>query len=281
MESASFEERVNRQEHRLEELGGMLQQLLNHSDQPDIASSPTTPTIPPEQNSSSSTTPTTRPPVSIALPERYDGSPDLCQGFLMQCSMFIEHHPEQFLKEIDKVHFVISLLTGKANTWASALWTQNSDILKSERYFLDSFKAVFNHPLTGHDVGNSLCDIHQGKRSTAEYALEFQTLAAGSGWSEVALLTVCKRGLRKALQAEMVFRVTSASTPEAEPMELGRTRLPETERHRRLRENLCLYCGHSGHRLANCSQCPNSSRMLAEQLEISLMRIWSNVGRFR
>ncbi|KAL7829133.1 hypothetical protein AOLI_G00300180 [Acnodon oligacanthus] len=56
---------MNRQECRLEELCGMLQ-LLNRSDQPDIASSPTTPTIPPEQNSSTSTTPTTRPPVSIA-----------------------------------------------------------------------------------------------------------------------------------------------------------------------------------------------------------------------
>ncbi|KAL6488235.1 hypothetical protein MHYP_G00019760 [Metynnis hypsauchen] len=136
----------------------------------------------------------------------------------------------------------------------------------------------------------------RGKRSAAEYALEFRTLAAGSGWSEVALLTVYKRGLRRDLQAEMVCRgeqmtldhfiqisfaldglvrersylqrpsittpVTPALTPEAEPMELGRTCLPETERRRRLRENLCLYCGRTGHRLANCSQHPSSSRTL-------------------
>ncbi|KAL6491530.1 hypothetical protein MHYP_G00018750 [Metynnis hypsauchen] len=296
MESASLEERMNRQEHQLEELCGMLQKLLIRSDQPHTASTPTTPSVPTEQNSSTSTTPTTRPPVSIALPERYDGSPDLCQGFLMQCSMFIEHHPEQFLTEIDKIHFVISLLTGKAKAWASALFTQNSNILISETRFLDSFKAVFNHPLTGRDVGNSLCDIRQGKRSAADYALEFRTLAAGSGWSKVALLTVYKRGLRRDLQAEMVCRgeqltldcfiqtsialdglvrersylqrpsmttpVTTALTPEAEPMELGSTHLSETERCRRLRENLCLYCGCTGHRLANCSQRPSSSRAL-------------------
>ncbi|KAL6471748.1 hypothetical protein MHYP_G00203980 [Metynnis hypsauchen] len=144
-ESASLEKCKNRQEHRLEELCGMLQQLLNRSDQPNIISTPTTPTVPPEQNSFTSTTPTTRPPVSIALPERYDGSPDLCQ-------------------------------------------------------------VVFNHPLTGRDVGNSLCDINQEKRSAAEYALEFRTLVAGSDWSEVALLMVYNRGLRKDLQAEMVCR---------------------------------------------------------------------------
>ncbi|KAL7829215.1 hypothetical protein AOLI_G00301000 [Acnodon oligacanthus] len=125
MESASLEERMNSKEHRLEELCSMFQQLLNCSDQPNIASTSTTPTVLPEQNSSTSTTPATRPQVSTALPERYDGSPDLCQGFLMQYSMFIEHDPEQFLVEIDKIHFVISLPTGKAKAWASALWTQN------------------------------------------------------------------------------------------------------------------------------------------------------------
>ncbi|KAL7883980.1 hypothetical protein AOLI_G00067500 [Acnodon oligacanthus] len=142
----------------VEELCGMFQQLLNRSDQPNIASTATTPAVPPEQNSSTSTTPSMRPPVSIALPEK--------------------------------------------------------------------------------------------------------TLAAGGGWSEVTLLTVYKSGLRKDLQAEMVCRVTPASTSEAQPMELDRTRLPETERCRRLRENLCLYCGRTGHRIANSSQRPGSSRTL-------------------
>uniref|UniRef100_A0A3B4E8E4 Uncharacterized protein n=1 Tax=Pygocentrus nattereri TaxID=42514 RepID=A0A3B4E8E4_PYGNA len=90
--------------------------------------------VPPEQNSSTRAIPTLRPTVSIALPERYDGSPDLCQGFLMQCSMFIEHDPEQFLMEIDKIHFVISLLTGK-----------NSDILKLETCFLNSFRSCYSN----------------------------------------------------------------------------------------------------------------------------------------
>ncbi|KAL6480026.1 hypothetical protein MHYP_G00110590 [Metynnis hypsauchen] len=148
MESASLEERMNRQEHQLEELCGMLQKLLIRSDQPHTASTPTTPSVPTEQNSSTSTTPTTRPPVSIALPERYDGSPDL----------FIEHHPEQFLMEIDKIHFVISLLTGKAKAWASALWTQNSNILQQ----IDSRDAVIR------------CLIHFLGESTEELIKDYQ-----------------------------------------------------------------------------------------------------------
>uniref|UniRef100_A0AAR2KMC9 DUF4939 domain-containing protein n=1 Tax=Pygocentrus nattereri TaxID=42514 RepID=A0AAR2KMC9_PYGNA len=50
-------------------------------------------------------------------------------------------HPSH--SSTDKVHFVISLLTGRAKNWATALWTINSEILQSESRFLSQFKAVF------------------------------------------------------------------------------------------------------------------------------------------
>ncbi|KAI4886623.1 hypothetical protein NFI96_012745, partial [Prochilodus magdalenae] len=123
--------------------------------------------------------------------------------------------------------------------------------------------AVFDHPMAGKDIGSLLCEIKQGNRSAAEYALEFRTLATGSGWSNPALHTVYKRGLRKDLRAEMACRGEAltldqfiqtsialdneldekrqtqphysgahATFGEPEPMELGRMGLSVEERHR-------------------------------------------------
>lgn len=45
-----------------------------------------------------------------------------------------------------------------------------------------------------------------------------------------------------------------SSSRSKEPMQLGWNRLTPTERDRRFRGGLCLYCGESGHRLATCPQ---------------------------
>ena len=41
-----------------------------------------------------------------------------------------------------------------------------------------------------------------------------------------------------------------------EPMQLGRTRLPPSERQRHFNLRLCIYCGQAGHFLATCPQTP-------------------------
>lgn len=43
-----------------------------------------------------------------------------------------------------------------------------------------------------------------------------------------------------------------ASSTGEEPMQLGRTRLSQEERQRRLQEGRCIYCGQKGHFLARC-----------------------------
>lgn len=48
---------------------------------------------------------------------------------------------------------------------------------------------------------------------------------------------------------------TTASSPE-EPMQLGRLRLTQEERQRRLSRGLCVYCGQAGHILLNCPTRP-------------------------
>ncbi|KAF7642995.1 hypothetical protein LDENG_00246800 [Lucifuga dentata] len=48
-----------------------------------------------------------------------------------------------------------------------------------------------------------------------------------------------------------ILRSSSPRTDSDEPMQVGRTRLSE-EHQRRLQLNLCLYCGHPGHRVCSC-----------------------------
>uniref|UniRef100_A0A3B3RN94 DUF4939 domain-containing protein n=1 Tax=Paramormyrops kingsleyae TaxID=1676925 RepID=A0A3B3RN94_9TELE len=64
------------------------------------------------------------------LPERYDGNPNQCRGFLMQVGIYVEEHPEMFTTPGAEVRFTISLLTGRAREWADC-----SPLLGSGREF--------------------------------------------------------------------------------------------------------------------------------------------------
>ena len=65
--------------------------------------------------------------------------------------------------------------------------------------------TAFDHPAAGKEVGLLSCKLSQGIRSAAEYALDYRTHAAGSGWSAPALKTVFQRGLQADHQMELVF----------------------------------------------------------------------------
>lgn len=50
--------------------------------------------------------------------------------------------------------------------------------------------------------------------------------------------------------------VEPSSSPTDEPMQLGHTGLTPAERQRRIRNQLCLYCGQGGHYLSKCPEVP-------------------------
>lgn len=49
------------------------------------------------------------PGIPIAVPELYNGDPDRCWAFLMQCGLYINHNQEMFLSNTDRACFFISL----------------------------------------------------------------------------------------------------------------------------------------------------------------------------
>ncbi|KAI2663508.1 Transposon Tf2-9 polyprotein [Labeo rohita] len=223
----------------------------------------------------------------LAIPEKFDGTPTRCKGFLLQCTLFVNQQPHLYPTEEGKIAFVCSLLTGKALEWATAVWDLDRPAFPSFAVFLQQFKAVFQ---PSSEAGEQIYQLRQGRRTAAEYALDFRTLAAQSGWNDGPLKLHYRQGLRPDLQVELacrdedlslnqyidlsirvdsVMRARKTSRPftpvslpapntqePPEPMQLGATKLSTEERERRLRGNLCLYCGLAGHIRANCPTRP-------------------------
>ncbi|KAI2645252.1 Transposon Tf2-6 polyprotein [Labeo rohita] len=216
--------------------------------------------------------PPTPKTVSFALPDKFDGTAELCKGFVRQVKLYFDHQGDKFATEETKCAFLMTLLTGKAIDWASAVWDSDAQFKRSVDYFLDQLRE-------------------QGDRAAAEYAIEFRTLAAQSGWNDVSLTAMFYHSLNPALQTELACRkedlsfsdfvsltvkidnlmrqhskqkpernhprrlpttASSLSSPPEEPMQLNISRLSAEERERRRALNLCYYCGGTGHRSLGC-----------------------------
>ncbi|MGL4646355.1 MAG: DUF4939 domain-containing protein, partial [Cetobacterium sp.] len=118
----------------------------------------------------------------LAFPEKFNGEPGGCRGFLMQCSLFVAQQPSLYATDDSRIAFVCSLLTGKALDWATAVWRENA--FPTFEAFLARFRAVFDHSASGESAEERLLAVSQGDRTAAEYALTFRTLAAEAGWGE-------------------------------------------------------------------------------------------------
>uniref|UniRef100_A0AAR2J3M5 Gypsy retrotransposon integrase-like protein 1 n=1 Tax=Pygocentrus nattereri TaxID=42514 RepID=A0AAR2J3M5_PYGNA len=138
----------------------------------------------------------------ICKPEPYDGNPNKCSGFILQCSVYFSNSPPS--TDQSKIAFIISCLTGKALDWATASWSFLQTLSYSD--FLCQLRLVFDHAHEGQSCGEQLLSLQQGSSSVSEYALRFRTLAAGSGWNEPALLTVFRDGLNSRVQSELACK---------------------------------------------------------------------------
>ncbi|KAI2650571.1 Transposon Tf2-9 polyprotein [Labeo rohita] len=258
-----------------------------------------TPTPPATAVTPSPVSPPTQQPATVsprlAFPDKFDGSPSKCKGFLLQCSIFVNQQPTLYPTDASKISFVCSLLTGKALDWATAVWGTDGSVFPTFNYFLQRFREVFDHPSGGKNAGEQLLALSQGSSTAAEFTLNFRTLAAQTTWVEDTLKLLFCRGLNTDLQTELACRDEGRSLEEfielaihidnlirsrrpsrfntlnppsvsltnthPEPMQLGFTRLTPEERERRIQLHLCLYCGKTGHLRASCPPRPSASSL--------------------
>ncbi|KAI7792353.1 hypothetical protein IRJ41_006321 [Triplophysa rosa] len=112
----------------------------------------------------------------LPAPERFDGNPERCRGFLTQCTLAFQLQPSSFPTENSKVAYIITLLTGKALDWASALWDQKSPLTINCQLFIEEMRRVFQHPSCRGDVDHRLLNLSQGTRSLSRVPPEYSDL---------------------------------------------------------------------------------------------------------
>ena len=123
----------------------------------------------------------------LPAPERYEGDPRSCRYFLSPCSLVFELQPSSFPTERSKVAYVITLLSGRACEWATAVWDANAPKCQTFFQFSQAMRGTFDRSVSGPAATRQLFQIRQGQRSISDYTIEFRTLAASAGWGEQEL----------------------------------------------------------------------------------------------
>ncbi|XP_048039405.1 uncharacterized protein LOC125264212 [Megalobrama amblycephala] len=111
--------------------------------------------------------------------------------------------PHLYPSDTAKIAFIISQLSGKALKWADSIWSQQGAVTQSYSSFISHFREVFGKPITDSSAGEKLYNLRQGSMSIYDYALQFRTLAALSGWNEQALITNYRQGLEPRVRLQL------------------------------------------------------------------------------
>ncbi|KAI2666700.1 Transposon Tf2-6 polyprotein [Labeo rohita] len=130
-----------------------------------------------------------------------------------------------FRFRVTPVHFPFGghsrapLCSAPREDWATAVWDLGQPIFPSFAAFLQSFKEAFQPSPESREAGDQIMALKQGRRTAADYALDFRTLAAQSGWNDGPLKLHYRKGLNPDLQNHVTrkivrfFIISSPQTP--------------------------------------------------------------------
>ncbi|MGL5565874.1 MAG: DUF4939 domain-containing protein [Plesiomonas sp.] len=139
-------------------------------------------------------------------PSGYAGEPTECRAFLIQCEVVFSLQPQTYAEDRVRIAYVLSLLTGRAREWGTSVWEAEAACCRRYRLFKDEMIRVFDRSVFGAEASCLLAVLRQGRRSVADYAIEFRTLAATSEWNEPALIARFVEGLNQEITEEIYAR---------------------------------------------------------------------------
>ncbi|KAL0202690.1 hypothetical protein M9458_000708, partial [Cirrhinus mrigala] len=116
----------------------------------------------------------------LAFPEKFEGTPAKCKGFLLQCTLFVNQQPHLYPADESKIAFVCSLLSGRALDWATAVWSLDRPAFPSFATFLQRFKEVFQPSSESGEAGEQIVKLRQGRWTAADYARTMRLRVDGS-----------------------------------------------------------------------------------------------------
>ncbi len=136
-------------------------------------------------------------------PASYSGEPHFCRPSLAKCSLFFALQPLAFPTEQSKMALVITLLSGRAGLWGTAVWENKHPCCLSFQAFSDELKKVFDRAVAGREAARVLAALKQGGNSVTDFSIEFRTLAAECKWNEEAQWDMFLQGLADHIQKEI------------------------------------------------------------------------------
>ncbi|MGL5934527.1 MAG: DUF4939 domain-containing protein, partial [Cetobacterium sp.] len=126
-------------QHQLTHLTTLTEELVRTLQALHAPASPSPPqqAPPPPAALSTAAAPSAGP--RLAFPEKFDGTPAKCKGFLLQCSLFVDQQPSLYPTDQARIAFVCSLLSGRALDWATAVWSYDRPTFPSFTAFIRRF----------------------------------------------------------------------------------------------------------------------------------------------
>lgn len=134
-------------------------------------------------------------PVSFALPDKFNGSAEKCQGFYISVRFISPVNLNHLVKKPKHVFSCCHCLLEKRSTGPplSGIKIPTSKC-RSITSLNISVKNV-NIQRGGQDVSIQLLHLCKGHWSAVDDAIQFRMLAAQSGWNDMALKTVFHESL--------------------------------------------------------------------------------------
>lgn len=278
-------EQVSQHASLLHRLGSAMDQVLARLESWERGASPARPAPVPHPAPLPTPTEAGSGSIRITPPREFDGTAAGCKGFLLQLELYLATVRTPPSDE-ERVSVLVSCLTGRALEWANAVWDGPDSARGDYPEFTHHFRAVFDHPPEGRAAGERLFHLRQETRSAQDFALEFRTLAAGSGWNERALIDHYRCSLREDVRRELACRdntstldqlvdlsirldnllaargrssrglfVPPPSPPAPQPMEIEGGCVEEDRRG----GLSCTRCGRRGHTVDRCWRGPPGS----------------------
>uniref|UniRef100_A0A9J7XMJ0 Retrotransposon gag domain-containing protein n=1 Tax=Cyprinus carpio carpio TaxID=630221 RepID=A0A9J7XMJ0_CYPCA len=197
--------RMNHQDEQIGASGRAIQALVTQvselTSQLQRLRGPTAPAPPPLVSPESPNINRLEP--RIPTPERYSGEPNLCRAFLTKCSIYFSLQPMTFSSEESKVALVMTLLSGRAALWGTAVWQNQHNCCSSFQALKQEMSRVFDRGVAGREAACQLADLRQNNNSVSDYSIEFRTLAAECKWNEEAQWDMFLHGLADRVQREI------------------------------------------------------------------------------
>ena len=96
---------------------------------------------------------------SLPTPECFTGEPRTCGGCLAQYALIFELQPSSSPSDRSKIAYLITLMSGRALTWATAVWEQQSAKYISLEGLVEEVKKVFDAPFSGTEAAWKLIQL--------------------------------------------------------------------------------------------------------------------------